>query len=167
MTRVRLEYGGRRDFHHFSEVEDQHPLAESTDHGEVVTDEQQAQRLLAFEPGEERDDLPLGRDIERADRLIADQQPRLENHRPRDTDALALASAQFMAVTSGEGRVESDALEHRHGLTVARSRSELSLVHAQRLADDLGNRHARVEAPERVLEYDLQVTAQRAQLTRR
>ena len=47
----------------------------------------------------------------------------------------------------------------------ARAAIQIRGVYPQRLAHDLANRHARIEASERVLEDDLQIPSQRAQRT--
>ena len=44
------------------------------------------------------DDLGADRDVERRDRLVADHQLRLQDHRPGDADALVLAAGQLVRV---------------------------------------------------------------------
>ena len=90
-----------------------------------------------------------------------------EDHRARDADALALAAAELVRVALQQLRRRGPrAPASRRPLAARRAALERRLVHAQPLGDDLADRHARVEAAERVLEDDLQVAALRAQLAR-
>jgi hypothetical protein len=59
---------------------------------QVVGDEQIGQLEAVLEVVEQVDDLRLHRHVERGDRLVQHDQPRLERQRPRDADALALAA---------------------------------------------------------------------------
>ena len=56
------------------------------------------QAELALEVLQKVDDLRLDGDVERGDRLVADDQRGLEGERPRDADALALAARQLVGV---------------------------------------------------------------------
>ena len=60
------------------------------DDAHVVGDEQVGQAELALELLEQVEDLRLDRHVERGDRLVADDEVRLEDERPGDADALAL-----------------------------------------------------------------------------
>ena len=101
-------------------------------------------------------------DIQRAHRLIAHQQLRLEDHRARNRHALALATRQFMRIAPEHLRLATRpaaaSRQPPRGLATA---IELGLMHTQRLAHDLRYRHARIEACERILKDDLQVAPQR------
>jgi hypothetical protein len=61
---------------------------------------------------EQIDDLRLHGNIQRAHRLVADDQFRLDRQRARDADALALAAGKFMRITLRVNRVEADALSN-------------------------------------------------------
>ena len=58
--------------------------------GEVVGDQQVGGAELVAELGEQVQDLRLDGDVERGDRFVEDDQPRLDGERPRDRDALPL-----------------------------------------------------------------------------
>ena len=114
------------------------------------------------------DDLRLDRDVERADRLVADHQLRPQDHRAGDADALVLAAGEFVRIAVDPGRIEPDLLHDRaHALRALSSRDRSRLERPQRLGDGLADRHARIEAGQRVLEDDLELLAQRAQLVPR
>ena len=53
---------------------------------------------LVLEVLEQVDDLGLDRDVERRDRLVADDQLRAQGDRPGDADALALAAGELVRV---------------------------------------------------------------------
>ena len=53
---------------------------------------------LALQRLQQIDDLRLDRHVERRHRLVADDQLRLEDHRPRDADALALAAGELVRI---------------------------------------------------------------------
>ena len=57
---------------------------------------------------EQVDDLRLDRDVERGDRLVADDEPRLDRERAGDADPLPLAAGEFvriaLRVLRGSGR---------------------------------------------------------------
>src|SRR5882672_11214938 len=148
------------ELHHASEIQHQYALAQLPHQRQVVADEQQAHTRLALESPQQGHDLLLGRNIQRADRLIANEQTRFEDHGAGDADALALSAAQLVRVATRELRRQSHPAQHRRGFSGARAAVEVTRVYPQRLGDDLGNRHARIQAPQRVLEDDLQIIFQ-------
>ena len=105
---------------------------------------------------EQVEDLRLDRDVERGHGLVADDQLRVERERARDPDPLPLAAGELVRVAVREARVEADDVEQLAdpGGPVAAAADP---VHDQRLADDVADRHPRVERRVRVLEDDLHV----------
>ena len=73
-------------------------------HREVVADEEVGEPELLLQVLEQVDDLRLDRDVERGDRLVADDELRVERQRPGDADALALAAGELVRVAVGEAR---------------------------------------------------------------
>ena len=107
--------------------------------------------------------LGLDRDVEGRDRLVGDDQLRLDRERPGDADALALAARELVRVAVDVLGVEADQLEQllHPGLLLAL----VQAVHAQRRADRIvADRVPRVERGVRVLEDHLHVAADGAQL---
>ena len=78
---------------------------------EVVRDEQVRDVALGLKVLEQVQDLRLDRDVERADRLVADDEVRLECDRPGDADALPLPAGEFVRLAGGEAGVQADAGE--------------------------------------------------------
>ncbi len=124
----------------------------------------QAQARLALECRQQLHDLHLAGYIQRADRLVAHQQLRREDHRAGDADALALAAAEFVRVALEQPGRQSDAREHRRHAGRARS-AAFSVGSCTRSpsATISADPHARVEAAQGILEDDLQVAALGAQ----
>jgi len=146
------------------EIHDEDPLAQLLHHREVMTDEQQAQAGLALQLRQQRHDLLLRRYIQGTQGLIAYQQLRREDHGARDRDALALAAGELVRVTLAERGLQADALQCRAHRRAASGGGELPGMHAQSLAHDLVHPLAPIEARERILEDDLQLRTQGAQL---
>ena len=78
---------------------------------EVVRDEEIGQSELLLQILEQVDDLRLNRDVERRDRLVADDEFRIDRQRARDADALPLAAGELVRVAVGVVGLQSDELE--------------------------------------------------------
>ena len=105
------------------------------DDAEVVADEQigEVERLAQLH--EQVEDLRLDRDVERGDRLVADQEIGLHRQRAGDADALALAAGELVRIAAAQGRVEADWLQHVRRRS-RRARGGDDAVDLRRLADD-------------------------------
>src|SRR3989304_6337299 len=77
------------------------------DHADVVRDEEIGQAQFILELLQERKDLGLHGYIERTGRFITDDEFWFDRERPRDADALALATGEFMRITVFVFRFES------------------------------------------------------------
>ena len=84
------------------------PVADVLDDGEVVGDEQVGQAELLLEVVEQVQHLALDRHVEGGDRLVADDELRVERERPGDPDALALAAGELVRVAVDVALVEPD-----------------------------------------------------------
>ena len=76
-----------------------------------------------------------------------------------DADALALAAGELMRVAHGVLGVEADELHQLHDALAALLLVFAQLVHVERFADDVFDRHARVERGVRILEDHLHLLA--------
>ena len=86
-------------------------MADMGDDREVVRNEEVGKILLALQIDQEIDHLRLDRDVERGDRLVANDQARAERQRPRDADALALAAGELMRMVLHLVDAQADLLE--------------------------------------------------------
>ena len=77
----------------------------------IVRDDDE-RRARGVQLAEQRDDLGAGARVERARRLVGEDDPRVADERPRDRRALALAARQLRGPV-GDAMAEADALERR------------------------------------------------------
>ena len=78
---------------------------------EIVRDEDVGEPELVLEVVEEVDDLGLDRHVERGDRLVGDDQPRIQGERTRDADPLSLPARELVWIAVDVGRGEADYLQ--------------------------------------------------------
>ena len=136
-------------------------VADMADHREIMRDEQIGEPELVLQVFEQVDHLRLDRDVERRNRLVEDQQFRVERQSPGDADALALAARKLMrkavAVLGRQPDQSHQLGDPRLGLRSLHPRKP------QRLGQDGKHRHQRVERGERVLEHVLHVAPHRGE----
>ena len=81
------------------------------DDADVVGDEEVGEAELVLQVGEQVDDLRLDRDVEGGDRLVGDDQLRLQRQGAGDPDPLALAAGELVRVAVVVLGGEADPLE--------------------------------------------------------
>jgi hypothetical protein len=144
-----------------AQVHHRHPVADVLDHRQVVGDEQVRQPEAPLQVLQQVDHLRLDRDVERRDRLVADDQLRIDRQRARDADALALAARELVRVARACSGDRPDHLEQlAHPLFAFRPPVPISCTcsgSARMAPTVMRGLSARV----RVLEDDLQVAAHR------
>ena len=108
MLRVGKDAGGVARLDDLAEVHHRHAGADVAHEPQIVRDEEvgQLQPLLQIE--QQVDDLRLNRDVERGDRLVGDDEGRVERQRARQADALALPAAELVRIAFEMRRVEAD-----------------------------------------------------------
>ena len=113
MARVAEQLLGRALLDDPAEVHDRDPVGDVPREPEVVGDDEDRHAGLAHELQHQREDLAAHRRVEARDRLVGDEQPRLEHHRAGDHDALALAAGDLVRVAREEalGRAQAGARE--------------------------------------------------------
>ncbi len=99
---------GVADLDQLAEVHDTDPIRDMRHDGQVVGDEEIGQLEIVLELTQQVEHLGLNRHIERGDRLVADDEIRVERQRARDTNALALTARELVRVAVGEVAIESD-----------------------------------------------------------
>jgi hypothetical protein len=129
---------------HLPDVHDRDAVADVLHHAHVVRNEQIGEAEGVLEVEEDVQRLRLDRDVERGDRLVGHDEPRVERERARDADALALAAAESVREAS---HVLGSQAHEAHELLDALLPfvAVLHTVHQERLADDVEHRHARVQ----------------------
>ena len=99
-----------------AQVHDQHPVCDVVNDVEVVRDEDVGQIECVLQVEEERENLRLDGFVKGGDRLVEDQQPRLQGERTSDVDPLALATGELVGISAAEtGGVEADAVQKLTG----------------------------------------------------
>ncbi len=92
-----------------------HLVAHQVDHRQVVADEQVGHAETVLQVLHQVQHLGLHRHVERADRLVGDDQLRPRDQRARDRDALALAAAEFMRVLVEVAAAQAHRVQHLGG----------------------------------------------------
>ena len=118
-------------------------------------DEEHRQAEALAQVVQQVDDLRLDRDVERRDRLVGDDEARLDGERAGDADALPLPAGELVRIAPRVLGREADQREQLGDPRRAR-RAGMQAVGRQRLAERVADAQARVEARVRVLEDDLQ-----------
>ena len=146
---------------HGAEIHHRDACGDLPDHGEVVRDEEIGEAELRCRRQQKIDDLGLDRHVERAERLVADDQARLRRERAGDADALALAAAELarQALRPSPRRARRDPAVPRPGAPAPRRHPG----DLQRLADDRTDALAGIEAGIGILEDHLQTPPRRPQ----
>ncbi len=149
--------------HELAHVHHGDAVADVPDHPQVVRHEdvREAQAVLQIE--QQVQDLRLHGHVERRHRLVGDDEPRIHRQGAGDPDALALAAAEGVREPGHVFGPQAHQAEQLRDPI----RALLPVAHAvdqQRLADDVEERHARIERAVGVLEDHLHLGAQRPQL---
>jgi len=121
------------------------------DDGEVVTDEEIGEAELAAQLGQKVQDLRLHRDVERAGRLVADDDARVQDEGAGDGDPLTLAARQF----SGQAlaHLARQAHPHQHLVDPLCGLAAVDIaLRTQRQGDDVAHARQRIERGEGILE---------------
>ena len=109
------------------------------------------------DPFEQADDLALHTDVEGADRLIADDEPRIDDERTRNDGSLQLASAQLVRITRRQVSPDADFVELRLRASCTLPGSGTWIERPQGFGDAFDERHARIEGGRGILEHALQL----------
>ena len=165
VLRIIVQLLGLGHLDQIADVHHRHPVGDMLDHAQIVGDEQIGEIELLLQLLQQVQHLSLDRDIQRRDRLVADDQFRVQRQRAGDPDPLALAAAKCVGITRsvlGPQAHHCEQLSH----PVAERLPAGHLVDHQRLADDPPYGHARVERREGILEDDLHIGADLLELFR-
>ena len=111
MERPRVELVAVGDLGDAAEIHHRDPVGDVAHDREIVRDEQVAELQPFLQVLEQVDDLALDRDVERGDRLVADNKSRLERKRARDPDTLTLPARELVRIALGHVGEETDLAE--------------------------------------------------------
>ena len=116
--------------------------------------------------GHQVEHLRLHRDVERAHRLVGDDQLGPRDQRAGDGDALSLAAGEFVRVLVERVGAQAHGFEHGGG-ALALLDAAGAFQRGGRLGHGAPDAPARVERAVGVLEHHLEVAPRRAQIARR
>jgi hypothetical protein len=111
MQRDRPKRLRRARLHHYAEVHDRDDIGDVPNDGEIVGDQQQAEREPSRKVDEQIRDLRLRGRVERSEWLVEDKDGWIGSKRSRNRDPLSLAAAELVRVTGGGGRRKADQIE--------------------------------------------------------
>src|ERR1700730_1537280 len=146
-----------------AKIHDGDLIADVTDDRQIVGDEDVGEAEFALQLLQEIDDLRLDREVERGDRLVADDQFGIDRQRPADGDTLRLSARKLVWEPFGEMRSDADEVEQLPDASPAAG-AAVETVDIESLGDEVADRHARIEGSRRVLKDDLHAPAERSQL---
>src|SRR4051812_11325242 len=150
------------DLHDLAEVHDRDAVGDVAHEREVVSDEKVGQAEVALQRLEQVHDLRADRHVERGHRLVEHDHLRVERERASEADPLPLAAGELVREAIRVFRAEADRAQQLVDPLAAAV--TVDAVHAQRLRDDLADRHTRIQRRVRVLEHDLKLAPDLAHL---
>ena len=151
---------GGADLDQLAQVHDADLAGQVADHGQVVGDEQVGQAELPLQVAHHVEDLGLDRHVERGDRLVGDDQLRVEHQRAGEAEPLALAAGELVRVPLGRTSAGSPTWS-----SISATFWRLLVRETRCAARSSGSRqdragpHPRVERRVGVLEHQLDVLA--------
>ena len=146
-------------FHQLAQVHDADAVGDMLDHAQVMGDEQVGQAHLGLQVLEHVDDLRLDGNVQRRDRLVADDELGVHGQGAGDAHALPLPARELVRVAVGVLAVEAHALQQADDAVAAVLVVGGQLVDVDAFAHDVPDGHAGVQAGVRVLEHDLHAAA--------
>ena len=161
MLRILVQLGRRADLDDMAEVHDRDAVGDVPDDAQIVRDEDVGEVEIGLQALEEVENLGLDRDVERRDRLVADDQLRAEGERARDPDPLPLTAGELVRIAVVMLRIQPDAV---HELLHAPFARALRLVDREGRSDDRADRLPRVQRGIRILKDHLHLPAERPHL---
>ena len=115
-----VELVRRRDLDDRAEIHDGDPVGDVPDDREVVRDEEIGELEVVLQRLEQVEDLRLDRHVERRDRLVGDDEVRVDGERARDADSLALAARELVRIARRRVRGQPDDARAARGRASAR-----------------------------------------------
>ena len=127
-----------------AEIHDRDTVRHVLDNREIMTDEEQ--RQAKFPHLKQIDDLRLDGDVERRDRLVADDQVRLRRERPCDADALALSALEFVRPSVQRITRQAHGIHQRDDLRIKLCGRSGEAEIADRLGQNIAHAQPRTKA---------------------
>ena len=159
MQRLSVELGRAAHLDQGAGVKHVDAIADRESDAQVVRDQDQAHAPRCLDALDQREDVPLGRDVERGGGLVGDQDARVAGQGRGDPHPLPHPARQLERIAVGDRRVaDPDLRESADHLLAPGVPAEARLLE-QRFADDISAGQYRVEHRERVLQDQADLTA--------
>ena len=159
MRRVSVNQTSVAKLDNATAVDHRDPVGYVPDDGDVMRDEQVGDVEILLQVTEQVEHLSLDRDVQGADRFVADDQTRGHHQRAGDGDPLTLSAREARREPARGLPWKTDLLEHRPGARCP-LRPRGRTVGTQHLSERLADSSRRVERAVRVLEDHLQLCAE-------
>ena len=162
MLRICVKLSIARLLDDSAEIHHRDLIGKMLDDREIVRDEQIGDFRFDLEILQKIQDLRLDRDVQRADGLVADNEIGLE------CKARAMPMRWRCPPENScgyrEAKLGSSPTRARRDATLSLRSLPRQAVNLDRLADDVADAHARIQAADRILEDNLHVTAKMTKL---
>ena len=112
---------------------------------QVVGDEKIGQTELILKLIKHIDDLSLNGNVKSGDGLVAHDEFGVDRKGAGDAYPLALTAREFVGVAGGVLAVEADMIHQLKNSVVSLLLGLIEMMHVERLTDDVGDGHPRVE----------------------
>lgn len=141
-------------FHHPTEIEHHHPVAERTNGAEIMRDEKHGERALGSKVSHQRKDFCADRDIKRGDRFVRDKKIGVDRKGTRNGRPLALPARKRPRQPCMDIGMEANTFQQSASLSASGIRSRQPMKDWS-FRDCIDDPHARIKAAERILEHNL------------
>ena len=108
MARAREQLAGGASLDDAAQIHDADARRHVPHHRQVVADEQVGEPETVLQVAHQVEDLRLHRNVERAGRLVADDELGVRRQGAGDADALALAAGELVRILAPVGGIEAD-----------------------------------------------------------
>ena len=141
MQRMTIDLVCLRKLHQLTQIHDTDFIGYITHHGKIVGDKKIRNPFFFLVILQKIDHLRLYGHIQGGNRLIADDQLRLEHQGTGNADSLPLSTGKFMCITAGMLFCQSDSFQHRINDLIRFVLFLYDPVGKQRFCDDIAHRH--------------------------
>ena len=141
--------------HLVAQVHDHNSICNVADNREVVANKDVCQTVIFLQLFKQVNYLCLNRNVQCRNRLIADNNLWLKHNSARDTNTLTLTARELMRVAVLKLKVKANFLHNLFNTSVALCLCLIRTRNINRLANDIHDRHTRVQRAVRILEDKL------------
>ena len=132
--------------------------------GQIVRHKNIRQPVFFLQIHHQVQDLRLNGNVQRRNRLIADDKLRIQRQRAADADSLPAATVQLMRVAVLIALGKPDGIHNLADALVQLLLASADMIYLQRLADNFRDRLSRIQGRIRVLKHHLHIAPQLVQL---